>query len=158
MDERRVKTPDQSKIEMTELVLPNDTNWLNNLLGGKMLHWIDIAGALAGSKHSNSKVATVAIERVEFRRPIRVGDMVILIAKLVYAGNTSMDIKVDVFSENLQTGERLKTNKAYLTFVALDEREKPVIVPLLKPETEEEIAEYLMAEQKRNERIQKKQK
>lgn len=156
MDERRVKTPDQSKIEMTELVLPNDTNWLNNLLGGRMLHWIDIAGALAASKHANCKVATVVIDKVEFRRPIRVGDMVILIAKLVYAGNTSMDIKVDVYSENLQTGERYKTNKAYLTFVALDDREKPVVVPVLKPETDEEKAEYLICEQKRKDRLQKK--
>ncbi len=152
---RSKKTPSQSKIEMTQLVLPNDTNLLNNLLGGRMLHWIDIAGALAASKHANSKVATVAIERVEFREPVNVGEMVILYAKLTYAGNTSMDIKVDVYAENLETGIRIKTNKAYLTFVALDHQEKPITVPRLKPETPNEISEYKLSEGKRNERKSK---
>lgn len=152
---RSEKTPSQSKIEMTQLVLPNDTNLLNNLLGGRMLHWIDIAGALAASKHANSKVATVAIERVEFREPVNVGEMVILYAKLTYAGNTSMDIKVDVYAENLETGIRIKTNKAYLTFVALDHQEKPIAVPLLKPETPNEISEYKLSEDKRSERKSK---
>lgn len=152
---RSEKTPSQSKIEMTQLVLPNDTNLLNNLLGGRMLHWIDIAGALAASKHANSKVATVAIERVEFREPVNVGEMVILYAKLTYAGNTSMDIKVDVYAENLETGIRIKTNKAYLTFVALDHQEKPKTVPRLKPETPNEISEYKISEDKRSERKSK---
>ena len=156
MNKRRIKTPEQSKIEMTQLVLPNDTNWLNNLLGGRMLHWIDIAGALAASKHSNCKVATVAIERVEFRKPIRAGEMVILIAKLTYAGNTSMDVKVDVYSENLQTGKKLKTNKAYLTFVALDDNEIPLQVPLLEPKSDDERKEYDISQSKRNTRNIKK--
>ena len=132
------KTPTESMVEMTELVLPNDTNILGNLLGGRMMHWIDIAGAMAASRHSNTTVATACVDRLDFRHPIRVGELIMLRAKLTWVGKTSMEVKVKVYAENIKTGATILTNKAYLTFVALDEEGKPTPVPPLIPETDEE--------------------
>jgi len=125
------KRPGDSEIFMTELVLPNDTNLLGNLLGGRMLHWVDIAGALAASRHSQKVVATVSISSVDFKHPIRMGEMVQLHANLISVGNTSMHVKVSVTSENLKTGASILTNEAFLTYVALDDNQKPTQVPRL---------------------------
>jgi len=151
------KTPSESQVEMTELVLPNDTNLLGNLLGGKLMHWIDIAGAIAASRHSNRVVATVALDSLDFRHPVHVGEVVTLKAKLVWTGRTSMEVVVKVYGENLKTGNKILTNKANITFVALDENGRPVPVPPLIPETEEEKKDYAAAELKRNKRIEEKQ-
>ena len=132
------KSPRLSEVEMTELVLPNDTNMIGNLLGGRLMHWIDIAAAMAASRHSNKIAVTRAVDFLDFRYPVKMGDIVILKAKLIWTGKTSMRILVTVFSEKLKTGELNLTNQAYLTFVALDEQGKPCIVPTLLPETEEE--------------------
>ena len=114
------KSPSMSQIEMTQLVLPNDTNVLGNLLGGRLMHWIDIAGAMAASRHSNKVVATVALDSLDFRHPVRMGEFVILKAKLTWVGRTSMEVTVSVFAENYETGSVIQTNKAYITYVALD--------------------------------------
>ncbi|NLK22270.1 MAG: acyl-CoA thioesterase [Epulopiscium sp.] len=150
------KTPSQSAVEMTELVLPNDTNILGNLLGGRMMHWMDIAGAMAASRHSNKTVATACVDRLDFRHPIRVGELVMLKAKITWVGKTSMEVKVRVYAENTKTGAIILTNKAYLTFVALDENCKPSPVPPIFPETEEEKSDYEKAQLRRDERIRKK--
>jgi acyl-CoA hydrolase len=150
------KHPADSQVEMTELVLPNDTNLLGNLLGGRLMHWIDIAGALAASRHSNRVVATVAIDSLDFRHPVRVGERVILKAKLTWAGRTSMEVTVKVYAENMKTGNTIMTNKAFITFVALDDEGKPTEVPPLYPETEEEKKDYIEAELRRNERLKRK--
>jgi acyl-CoA hydrolase len=150
------KRPADSQVEMTELVLPNDTNLLGNLLGGRVMHWIDIAGALAASRHSNRIVATVAIDSLDFRHPVRVGERVILKARLTWAGRTSMEVTVKVYAENMKTGNTIMTNKAFLTFVALDDEGKPTEVPPLYPETEEEKKDYIEAELRRNERLKRK--
>src|SRR5690554_3621279 len=113
------KTASQSEIEMTQLVLPNDTNILGNLLGGQLMHWIDIAGALAASRHSNKVVATVALDSLDFRHPVRLGEMVILKARLTWVGRTSMEVSVEVYAENMKTGNAILTNKAFISFVAL---------------------------------------
>lgn len=147
------KASSESRIEMTELVLPNDTNLLGNLLGGKLMHWVDIAGAMAAQRHSNSIVVTAAIDSVEFRHPVKVGEMITLIARVTWVGRTSMEVAVDVYSENFHTGERKHTNKAYLTFVAVDSGGKPVAVCGLRLETEEEKKEYEAAFARRNERL-----
>ena len=120
-----------SEIEMVQLVLPNDVNLLNNLKGGQLMHWIDIAAALTASKHSGRYVATVAIDSLDFRHPVRRGEMVKLKARMVSVGKTSMRIKVTVWAENLQTGAVIKTNEANLVFVALDENGRPTCVPRL---------------------------
>lgn len=150
----RGKSPSESQVEMTELVLPNDTNLLGNLLGGRMMHWIDIAGAMAASRHSNSVVATVALDSLDFRHPVRVGELVMLKAKLTWTGRTSMEVLVKAYSENLKTGSIILTNKAYITFVALDSEGKPKpVVPLLL-DTDEERKECMEAEARRKHRLE----
>ncbi len=154
--QRPCKAASDSMIEMTELVLPNDTNLLGNLLGGRLMHWIDIAGALTASRHSNCVVATAALDSLDFRHPVRVGEMVRLKAKITWVGNTSMEVRVDVYCENMRTGATIKSNKAYITFVALDDSGKPTQVPSLCLETDEERKEYAAAEKRREMRLKKK--
>lgn len=127
----RSKSIADSAIEMVQLVLPNDANLLGNLKGGQLMHWIDIAAALTASKHSNQVVATVSMDSLDFKHPIKLGEMVKLSAKIVSVGNTSMKIKVCVWAENLQADTSLLTNEATLVFVALDSQGKPTRVPRL---------------------------
>ncbi len=147
------KTPSASAVEMTELVLPNDTNLLGNLLGGRMMHWMDIAGAMAAFRHSNRAVATIAVDCLDFKHPVHVGEIVTLKAKLIWVGRTSMEVVIRALGENPMTGKILLTNTAYFTFVALDENGKPTPVPALSPETAEETADFAAAEARRNQRI-----
>jgi acyl-CoA hydrolase len=151
--QRPCKSVADSMIEMAELVLPNDTNLLGNLLGGRLMHWIYIAGALAASRHSNCVVATAALDSLDFRHPVRVGEMVRLKARITWVGNTSMEVRVDVFCENMKTGATIKSNKAYITFVALDDSGTPTQVPTLCLNTDEERKEYEMAEKRRELRL-----
>ncbi len=125
------KAISDSVVEMVELVLPNDVNLLGNLKGGQLMHWIDIAAALTASKHSNRIVATVSMDSLDFKHPVKLGEMVKLVATLVSVGNTSMKIRVTVWAENLQTGAVIMTNEASLVFVALDENGRPTRVPRL---------------------------
>ncbi len=146
------KTPSASAVEMTELVLPNDTNLLGNLLGGRMMHWMDIAGAMAAFRHSHRAVATIAVDCLDFKHPIHVGEIVTLKAKLIWVGRTSMEVVIRALGENPMTGKTLLTNTAYFTFVALDENGKPTPVPALSPETAEETADFAAAQARRNQR------
>ena len=152
------KTALQSEIEMTQLVLPNDTNILGNLLGGQLMHWIDIAGALAASRHSNKVVATVALDSLDFRHPIRLGEMVILKARLTWVGRTSMEVSVEVYAENMKTGNTILTNKAFISFVALGDDGKSTEVPPLILETEEERLINKEAEKRREYRLKRRSK
>jgi len=138
--------PADTEIVMTELVLPNDTNMLGNLLGGRLLHWIDIAGALAAARHARNAVATVSIESVDFRHPIRKGEMVMLNARVIWTGRTSIRVCVTVKKENLYTGETVSTNNAMLTFVAMDGAGSPCPVPAIQPDTEEDARLYQEAQ------------
>lgn len=152
------KTPSESQVIMTELVLPNDTNLLGNLLGGRMMHWIDIAGAMAASRHSNSVVATVALDSLDFRHPVRKGELVMLKARITWVGRTSMEVLVEAYSEKIETGSIILTNKAYITFVALDSEGKPKpVIPLIL-ETDEEKKEFQKAEERRKYRLKLKSK
>jgi acyl-CoA hydrolase len=127
---------------MTELVLPNDANILGNLLGGRLLHWIDIAGAMAATRHCESLVATVMMNPVEFKHPIKLGSIVILTSYVVWTGNTSVEVAVEVHAEDPLACTRVDVNKVYLTFVALDgEGRKQRAVPFA-PLTDEEKREY----------------
>lgn len=136
------KTPSETAVTMTELVLPNDTNLLGNLLGGTLMHWMDIACALTATRHANKTVATVSVDKLLFKHPVRMGEMVILNAKVTYVGNTSIHTCVEVFAENLTTGHRMLCNTANLVFVALNDEARPTPVPAFLPETEQEIALY----------------
>ncbi len=154
----KLKSPRESLVEMTELVLPNDTNLLGNLLGGRLLHLVDVAGAMAAQRHSNRIVVTAAIDSVEFKHPVKQGQIVTLKAKVTWVGRTSMEVLVEVFSEDFLTGKQKFTNKAYLTFVTVDSASKPVEVCGLLLETEEEKKEYEAAAKRRCERLEKKNK
>lgn len=151
------KAPRVSEVETVELILPNDTNLLGNLLGGRLMHWIDVVGAMAASRHSNSVVATASLDSLDFRHPIKQGELVILKAKLSWVGNTSMEVIVRAYAENMITGNVIQTNEAYLTFVALDNNGRPKKVPPLLPETEQEKKDYMEGEQRRITRLKRKQ-
>jgi acyl-CoA hydrolase len=132
------KTAKESTTVMTEIVLPNDTNVLNNLRGGKILHWMDIASAIAAGKHSNAVVVTASVDNVSFENPIKLGDVVTITAKVTRTFNTSMETHIEVWAENLPTQTKYRCNEAYYTFVALDSNGKPKKSPALIPENDEE--------------------
>ncbi|MGB4775049.1 MAG: acyl-CoA thioesterase [Daejeonella sp.] len=132
------KKAKESFIVMNELVLPNDTNTLNNLMGGRLLHWMDIAAAISAQKHCNRIVVTASVDNVSFQHAIKLGDVVTIEAKVSRAFNTSVEVRLDVWAENIPSGSRVKSNEAYYTFVALDQNGKTIAVPELKPETEAE--------------------
>jgi len=128
----------ESAVTMTEMVLPNDTNTLNNLMGGKLMHWMDIVSAIAAQKHSNSMVVTASVDNISFGKPIRLGDVVTLKAKVTRAFNSSMEVHIEVSAENIPSGTKVESNRAYFTFVAVDKQGIPHAVPELIPETAEE--------------------
>lgn len=132
------RTVRESQSEMIQLVLPNDANPLGALLGGTLMHWIDLAGALAAHRHSRNYVVTASIDHLDFLVPVHVGDMVILRSSVNRAFNTSMEIGVNVLVENYIAGTRSHVSSAYLTFVAVDRAGRRLPVPPLVPETEEE--------------------
>lgn len=132
------KRPKDSHNIMSELVLPNDTNTLGNLMGGRLMHMMDIAGAISGMRHCNCPVVTASVDNVSFTSPIRLGNLLIIESKVTRAFNTSMEIYMKVWGEDLHAQYRYFTNEAYFTFVALDPNGKPRKVPELVPETEED--------------------
>jgi acyl-CoA hydrolase len=136
------KTAQESITVMTEIVLPNDTNALHNLRGGKILHWMDIASAIAAGRHSNAVVVTASVDNVSFENPIKLGDVVIVTAQVTRVFNTSMETYIEVWAENLPTQTRYRCNEAYYTFVALDSNGKPKKSAPLVPETDDEKNRY----------------
>lgn len=147
-----------SRSEMVEAVLPNDANPLGNMLGGRVMHFIDIAGALAAHRHSNSHVVTASVDYLDFRFPIRVGEFLVLKASVNRVFHTSMEVGVKVFSENVLTGERKHTSTAYLTYVAIDQNRLPRIVPPLILETEGDRRRYREAGERRRHRLKMRHK
>lgn len=138
----KVKHPSDSLVIMNELVLPNDTNLLNNLMGGRLLHWMDICAAMTARKHCSRSVVTASVDGVSFNSPIRLGDVVSLTSKITRTFRTSMEIHIEVWAENMQEGTRLKSNEAYYTFVAVDGYGTPIQVAEIEPENEEEQRKY----------------
>jgi acyl-CoA hydrolase len=136
------KTPFQSITTLTEMVLPNDTNNLDNLMGGRLLHWMDIAAAISSSRHCGRIVVTASVNNVSFNQPIPRGSIVTLEAKVSRAFTSSMEVFVDVWMENRLIGERQKCNEAIYTFVAVDQLGKPIEIAPIIPETEEETSRY----------------
>jgi acyl-CoA hydrolase len=133
------KTPKESKIIMTEIVLPNDTNVFGNLMGGRLMYWMDIAAALCAGKHCNSPVVTASVDNISFENPIKLGNAVHIHASMSRAFSTSMEVHLNVWGEDFINQQKYKSNEAYYTFVALDIHRKPITVPGLLPETEEEL-------------------
>ncbi len=135
----REKTPSDSYTVMTELVLPNDTNTFGNLMGGRLMYWMDIAAALAAMKHCSSPVVTASVDNISFEAPIKLGNVVHIEAKVSRAFNSSMEVHLNVWGEDAIQQFKYKSNEAYYTFVALDPNGKPRPVPGLVPATEEEV-------------------
>ena len=133
------KTPRESHTIMNELVLPNDTNTLHNLMGGRLLHWMDIAAAISAQKHCNRIVVTASVDNVSFKQPIKLGDVITIEAQVSRAFNTSLEVRLDVWAENIPSGTRIKSNEAFYTFVALDQDGHTTPVPEVIPETIEDM-------------------
>jgi len=142
----------ESQSEMTELILPNDTNTLGNLLGGRLMHFIDLVGAMAAYRHSRTHVVTASMDHIDFIAPVHVGDLLILKSTLNRAFTTSMEVGVKVWVENTIAGTHLHVASAYLTFVAIDSQGRKVPVPKLEPQTEEEIRRHNDAGRRRENR------
>ena len=139
---RKTATAAESAAVLTEIVLPNDTNTLGNLMGGRLLHWMDIAAAIAAQRHSKRVCVTASVNNVSFNQPIKLADIVTLEAKVSRAFNSSMEVYIDVWLENHTSSEKIKCNEAIYTFVAVDQIGNPINVPELQPETELEIQRY----------------
>jgi acyl-CoA hydrolase len=142
-----------SLVVMTELVLPNDTNLFNNLMGGRLMYWMDIAAALSAMKHCGSPVVTASVDNLSFENPIPRGNVVTIHAQVTHAFNTSMEVQLRVWGEDPLQQFKYKSNEAFYTFVALDPHGKPRKVPGCEPETPEEIALYEGAVRRRQIRL-----
>jgi acyl-CoA hydrolase len=143
-----------SATTMTEMVMPNDTNPLHNLMGGNLMRWMDIVASICAGKHTEAYVVTASVDHVSFQRPIKMGDIVTLEARLTRAFNTSVEVYVEVFAADIKGGNARRCNHAYFTFVALDdEKEKPIPVPPLLPLTREEQEQHAGASRRRELRL-----
>jgi len=143
----------ESVSEYAEVALPNDTNGLGNVLGGKVMHLVDLAAALAALRHARKPVVTASVDSLHFIHPVRIGQLIVLRSSVNRAFHTSMEVGVHVETENLLTGQKVHTCSAYLTFVALDENKRPTRIPPVIPETEEEKRRYHEAGERREYRL-----
>ena len=155
---RSGKPVSASTSEIVEAVLPNDANPLGKMLGGRVMHLIDIAGALAATRHSNSHVVTASVDYMDFRSSIDVGEWIVLKSSVNRVFRTSMEVGVKVFAENVLTGERKHTSSAYLTFVAIDLNREPHPVPPLILETVGDQRRYDEAGERRRRRLEMRHK
>jgi acyl-CoA hydrolase len=147
------KLSSESVTEMVQVVLPNDANPLGFMLGGSVMHLIDIAGAIACHRHARSRVVTAAVDDLVFLHPVKVGDVIILHARVTCTFTTSLEVQVDVFSEEALTGRRQLTSRAFLTFVAIDEHGAKVAVPPLLLESEDDERICREARARREQRL-----
>ena len=151
------RNPSESIVEMTNLVLPNDTNQLGNLLGGRLMHWIDIAAALAAMRHSGKVCVTASVDVINFFEPIKLGHVVRVLASVNRAFSTSMEIGVKVFREDPLHGVQVHTSSAYLTFVAIDQYGKPLQVPPITPCNNEDFRRFEEAGIRREQRLKNRE-
>ena len=136
--------------------MPQHANNLGHVFGGVILSMLDRVAAVAALRHARQNCVTVSVDRVDFREPIHLGDLVVMRASVNYVGRTSMEVGVRVEAENLMTGERRHTNSCYLTFVAIDQSHRPVRIPPVEPETEDEKRRYLAAQERRRRRLEER--
>jgi acyl-CoA hydrolase len=148
--ERPSRPVSDSFVEMTEIVFPNDANPLGKLMGGRVMHWVDIAAAISAGRHARTPVVTASLDQLDFLRPVPVGGIVVLLAAVNYAGRTSMEVGVKVFHEDRVTGLREAVVSAYLTFVALDPvTGLPTGVPAVSPQTPDQERRFAEAVERR---------
>ena len=146
------RTVASTQSEMTEIILPNDTNTLGNLLGGRLMHFIDLTGAIAAFRHARTYIVTAAMDHIDFIHPVHLGELLTLKSSVNRAFTTSMEVGVKVWAENTQTGVLRHVASAYLVFVAIDEKGKRVRVPPVLPETADEQRRYADAQLRREHR------
>lgn len=151
---RIAKEVSESTIDMTQLVMPNDTNPLDNLMGGNLMRWMDICAGICAAKHCEAYVVTACVDHVSFERPIKIGEVVTLKAQATRAFKTSVEIFVEVFSSSMKGGRSVKCNHAYFTFVAIDDdTHKPIGIPELIPLSSDEKHRYESAQRRREVRL-----
>ena len=143
----------ESASDYSELALPNDSNGFGNLLGGKVMHLVDLAAAMAGMRHARKPIVTASVDSLQFLHPVHIGELIMLCSSVNRVFRSSMEVGVKVTTENLMTGKRLHTCSAYLTFVAIDREGKAVEVPAVIPETEDELRRYREAGERREHRL-----
>ena len=143
----------ESLVVKSEMLMPNDTNPMNNLMGGTLMYWMDIAAAISSQKHANSMAVTASVDNISFRHPIEIGSVITLTAKVTRAFNTSMEVYIEVTAEHIPNQTKFISNSAFFTFVALDASGKPMIVPQAIPETEAEKKLYEGAMRRRQLRL-----
>ncbi len=154
IDGRTEKRVDDSRTVMTEMIMPNDTNPLNNLMGGNLMRWMDVAGGICAGRHAGQHVVTASVDHVSFSSAIKVGDVITIQAQLTRAWGTSMEVYMEVFAADARGRDHRKANHAYMTFVALDEKTmKPTSVPSLIPLTSQEEELYKSAARRREIRL-----
>ncbi|MBC7451851.1 MAG: acyl-CoA thioesterase [Cytophagales bacterium] len=147
------KYPRESIVLKSELVLPNDTNTLNNLMGGRLMYLMDVVGAICALRHCNNGVVTASVDNVSFREPIALGNIVTLQAKVTRAFQTSMEVHIEVWAEDIPNNKKIKSNEAFFTFVALNENKKPIPIPEVIPETDQEKELFASALRRRQLRL-----
>ena len=147
------KFASESYSSVTEMVLPNDTNVLNNMMGGRIMHLMDIAGAIAAQRHSNETVVTASVDNISFKKPIYLGNVITINAQVTRAFSTSMEVFIEVITENIPKGEKAKSHEAFYTFVAVNEEGQPIRIAELVPETDKEKEFYMGAQQRRDLRL-----
>jgi len=156
--QRPARRVSDSLVEMAQLVLPHEANVHGSVLGGTVMHWIDLAAAVSANRHCRRPVVTAAIDEMSFLAPIQVGELALIHARITFVDKSSMEVRVDVESENLLSGERRKTSTAYVTFVALDPvTRRPIEVPELILETPAERTEHARAIERRRRRLERRQ-
>ncbi|MGI6153667.1 MAG: acyl-CoA thioesterase [Christensenellaceae bacterium] len=150
------KTVTYSKTEQINTVLPKDTNSANRLFGGALMQWMDIVAGIVAHRHSGCQVTTASVDSLNFLAPANQGDLIVLIGKMTYVGNTSMEVRIDAFTETYD-GQRQRINRAYFVMVAIDQNNVPVPVPQLVLETEEEKKEWESAQKRQQLRKKRRQ-
>ncbi|MEO5567171.1 MAG: acyl-CoA thioesterase [Gemmatimonadaceae bacterium] len=155
---RSKKPVKESQHETSELMMPGDANNMGHVFGGVIMSMMDKTAAISAYRHCRAPVVTASIDRVDFREPIHLGDLVVMKASVNYAGRTSMEVGVRVEAEELMTGRRRHTNSCYLTFVAVDRNGRPIEVPELLPETQDEQRRYQAATERRARRVEERQR
>ena len=149
----RIVKPEETRCEMTQIVMPSSANALGTVFGGQVMAWIDICAAVSAGRFTRTAVVTASMDSLLFKAPIKQGEVAVLQATVNWAGRTSMEVGVRVESENRMTGERTHTSTAYLTFVSLDKDGKPQCVPTLSPQTSQEKGRWDSAIERRKQRL-----
>ncbi|MBP7184083.1 MAG: acyl-CoA thioesterase [Saprospiraceae bacterium] len=153
MSDLKAKKVSESATVMTEMVMPNDTNPMGNLMGGNLMRWMDIAASICAGKHCEAHVVTASVDHVSFQKPIKVGDIITLKTNVTRAFNTSVEIYVEVFAADIMGGNNRRCNHAFFTFVGLDEERKPIPIPQVLPLTQEEQNLFEAAARRRELRL-----